>query len=86
MQLILIIPVKPIHSKTNKTKIKHKCIFFLYYSTKLGIYKEHCGLDKVTLSWGHDEYLYRVLINHGATIPPEGLAMIRQELLLATGR
>jgi len=47
------------------------------YNTKLGIYKEHCGLDKVTLSWGHDEYLYRVLINHGATIPPEGLAMIR---------
>ena len=66
---------------------QHKCIFFLsYYSTKLGIYKEHCGLDNVTLSWGHDEYLYRVLINHGATIPPEGLAMIRQGLLLAAGQ
>ena len=34
-------------------------------------------MDNVTMSWGHDEYLYRVLINHGATIPPEGLAMIR---------
>ena len=69
--------------KINKQKKPHigKCIFFLYYSTKLGIYKEHCGLDNVTLSWGHDEYLYRVLINHGATIPPEGLAMIRQGLL-----
>ena len=43
-------------------------------------------MDKVTLSWGHDEYLYRVLINHGATIPPEGLAMIRQGLLLAAGQ
>ena len=68
--------------KINKQK-KHNRIFFLYYSTKLGIYKEHCGLDNVTLSWGHDEYLYRVLINHGATIPPEGLAMIRQGILLA---
>merc|ERR1712051_500303 len=72
--------------QTNKIKNKHKGIIFLYYSTKLGIYKEHCGLDKVTLSWGHDEYLYRVLINHGATIPPEGLAMIRQGLLLTAGQ
>jgi len=47
------------------------------YSTKYGIYEPNCGLEKVTMSWGHDEYLYQVLINHGATIPEEGLAMIR---------
>ena len=38
------------------------------------------------MSWGHDEYLYRVLINHQnnikdnnkhCAIPEEGLAMIR---------
>ena len=41
------------------------------------MYEVGCGLDKVTMSWGHDEYLYRVLINHGATIPEEGLYAIR---------
>ena len=41
------------------------------------MYEAGCGLDKVTMSWGHDEYLYRVLINHGATIPEEGLYAIR---------
>ena len=25
------------------------------YSTEYGIYKPHCGLDNVMLSWGHDE-------------------------------
>jgi inositol oxygenase len=28
--------------------------------TRYGVYSEQCGLDKVTLSWGHDEYLYHV--------------------------
>lgn len=27
------------------------------YSTKCGIYEPNCGLDKVMISWGHDEYL-----------------------------
>jgi inositol oxygenase len=30
------------------------------YATKLGIYEENCGLDKVVMSWGHDEYMYQV--------------------------
>jgi inositol oxygenase len=25
------------------------------YSTQYGVYKPHCGLDNVLLSWGHDE-------------------------------
>ena len=25
------------------------------YSTEYGVYKPHCGLDNVMLSWGHDE-------------------------------
>lgn len=33
------------------------------------------------MSWGHDEYLYRVLRNHGATLPDEALYMIRYEKL-----
>jgi inositol oxygenase len=30
------------------------------YQTLYGIYEPNCGLDKVYLSWGHDEYLYQV--------------------------
>jgi len=30
------------------------------YQTKYGIYSPNCGLDNVDLSWGHDEYIYRV--------------------------
>ena len=48
------------------------------YNTKLGMYEEKCGLDNVMMSWGHDEYLYRVLKNHtGMTLPEEGLFIIR---------
>lgn len=46
------------------------------YNTKFGIYSENCGLDKVMLSWGHDEYMYHIAKLH-STLPPEGLAMIR---------
>jgi len=47
------------------------------YNTRLGQYEEGCGIENLTLSWGHDEYLYRVLVNHGATLPPQALHMIR---------
>ena len=48
------------------------------YSTELGIYDENCGLDNLTLAWGHDEYLYQVLKNHkGNKIPKAGMVMIR---------
>lgn len=30
------------------------------YQTEYGIYQPHCGLDRVHLSWGHDEYIYAV--------------------------
>jgi len=32
-----------------------------YNNTELGIYNEFCGLDKLNISFGHDEYLYQVL-------------------------
>src|SRR5438552_2393794 len=44
------------------------------YQTACGIYEEGCGLDRVHLSWGHDEYLYQVVKEF---LPPEALAMIR---------
>lgn len=48
------------------------------YSTKLGIYKEHCGLENLMMTWSHDEYMYQVLKNHPTcTIPEEALYGIR---------
>ena len=44
------------------------------YQTQLGIYEEHCGLDKVDMSWGHDEYMYRVVRDH---LPEEARYVIR---------
>jgi inositol oxygenase len=42
--------------------------------TKLGIYEQGCGLEKVHLSWGHDEYLYRVTKKY---LPEPAQYMIR---------
>jgi inositol oxygenase len=48
------------------------------YSTVNGVYEPGCGLDKVRMSWGHDEYLYRVLIgNSQVKLPQAALYMIR---------
>jgi inositol oxygenase len=44
------------------------------YQTECGIYEPCCGLSKVHLSWGHDEYLYHVVKDY---LPDESLAMIR---------
>ncbi|XP_038667574.1 inositol oxygenase [Scyliorhinus canicula] len=47
------------------------------YSSLYGMYEPNCGLDKVLMSWGHDEYLYNVLKTNGCKLPQEGLYMIR---------
>lgn len=48
------------------------------YASKCGMYTPGCGLRNVLMSWGHDEYLYQVLVrNQGVTLPEEGLAIIR---------
>ncbi|XP_033212643.1 inositol oxygenase [Belonocnema kinseyi] len=47
------------------------------YNTKYGMYKPNCGIDNLMMSWGHDEYLYRVLKHNKTKIPEEGLAMVR---------
>lgn len=44
------------------------------FTSKLGVYEENCGLDKVMLSWGHDEYLYQIVKDK---MPMEALYMIR---------
>jgi inositol oxygenase len=47
------------------------------YSTGNGLYKPGCGLDNLTMSWGHDEYLYQVCVRNQTTLPKAALAMIR---------
>lgn len=45
--------------------------------TVTGMYQPHCGMDNVMYAYGHDEYLYQMLVANGSSIPKEGLAMIR---------
>jgi len=47
------------------------------YNSKFGIYHEGIGLDNVTLSWGHDEYMYQVCKLNGSTLPIEALYVLR---------
>lgn len=44
------------------------------YQDKFGVYTENCGLDKVHMSWGHDEYVYHMMKDY---IPEPGLYMLR---------
>ena len=51
------------------------------YNTKNGIYCDSCGLDAITCSWGHDEYLYQVLKFNKCNLPDEALYIIRYHSL-----
>src|SRR5436305_708606 len=44
------------------------------YQTDSGIYEPNCGLDKVHLSFGHDEYIYQVTRNY---LPEPAQYMLR---------
>lgn len=52
-------------------------MFFLYHSTKYGMYKPNCGLKNVMMSWGHDEYMYRVLKHNKSTLPDVACNIIK---------
>jgi inositol oxygenase len=53
------------------------------YSTPTGVYKPNCGLRNVTMSWGHDEYVYQMLKDY---IPEQGLYMLRYHSFYAWHR
>jgi len=55
------------------------------YGTEYGIYEKGCGMDKLMLSWGHDEYLYHV-VKEQSLLPKEALAMIRYHSFYAWHR
>jgi len=48
-----------------------------HYNTKYGIYEPNCGLNKLKMSWGHDEYMYQMLLHNKCTLPKHGLDIIR---------
>lgn len=53
------------------------------FNTKYGIYKPGCGLKNVTMSWGHDEYLYQMTKDF---LPEPALYMIRYHSFYAQHR
>ena len=53
------------------------------YQTECGIYERGCGLDRVHLSWGHDEYLYQVTKTY---LPEPAQYMIRYHSFYAAHR
>ena len=44
------------------------------YNTKYGVYAPNCGLRNVTMSWGHDEYVYQMMKDY---LPEPALYMFR---------
>ena len=53
------------------------------YSTKHGVYAPNCGLRNVSMSWGHDEYVYQILKDY---LPEPGLYMLRYHSFYAWHR
>lgn len=53
------------------------------YQSECGIYERGGGLDRVLMSWGHDEYLYHVVKDY---LPDEALYMIRYHSFYAAHR
>jgi len=53
------------------------------YNTRYGIYEPGCGLEHVTMSWGHDEYMYHIMKDY---LPEEALYMIRYHSFYAQHR
>ena len=44
------------------------------FNTPYGVYTPGCGLRNVTMSWGHDEYVYQMMKEY---LPEQGLYMLR---------
>jgi len=53
------------------------------YNTKYGVYEPNCGLRKVDMSWGHDEYIYHMMKDY---LPEPGLYMLRYHSFYAWHR
>jgi len=47
------------------------------YNTKYGIYNEGIGFKHLNFAFGHDEYMYRMLLHNNCKLPEEALMVIR---------
>ena len=53
------------------------------FNTRLGVYSEGCGLRKVHMTWGHDEYMYHIVKDY---LPDPALYMVRYHSFYAWHR
>jgi inositol oxygenase len=53
------------------------------YNSTYGVYTPNCGLRRVHMSWGHDEYVYQMLKHH---LPESALYMLRYHSFYAWHR
>jgi len=53
------------------------------YRTECGAYESGCGLRRVEMSWGHDEFMYHVIKDY---LPEPALYMIRYHSFYAWHR
>ena len=60
--------VYPVYFEANPDRLAPE------FQTRLGVYREGCGLDNVDLSWGYDEYMFLVAKPY---LPQEAQAIIR---------
>ncbi len=68
------IPKECVYSKFNK---KNPDMHDNRYKTKYGRYSAAVGFEHCTFSFGHDEYLYQILLYNGSNLPKEALYIIR---------
>lgn len=68
------IPDTIVYPEFNDTNIHHK-------DGEYGIYYKGCGLDMCYVSWGHDEFMYRVLQHNKNILPEEAYYIIRYHSL-----
>jgi len=47
------------------------------FNSLYGIYQPECGLENLSMSWGHDEYMFQVMMHNGCTLPRVGMDIIR---------
>jgi inositol oxygenase len=51
--------------------------------SKISMYKDNCGLENCSISFGHDEYLYQILKANSHSLPEEAEYIIRYHSLYA---
>jgi len=69
------IPSSIVYPDLNELNLDHK--------NQINLYLPRCGLKNCSVSFGHDEYLYRLLIHNKTSLPEEALYMIRYHSLYA---